>query len=124
MIKHVNEIKLTRNDAWGKLFNLCSEYYLKSIDETITEDERDEYFEKWKQARLNLELGRFDIYDFGPHPVKQDKQESEEITELDEDIMQIRIMAHSALGANCEEIDTMLYNLQVKLQDYNITKTK
>lgn len=64
MILHVNEIKLTRNDKWGQLFNLCSEYYQKSNDDTLTEDDREEYFEKWKQARINLELGRYDIYDF------------------------------------------------------------
>ena len=58
-MKHVNEIKLEGVDRWTKQFNLCSEYYQKAIDKTLSEAERKKYLDKWLEERQRLELGNY-----------------------------------------------------------------
>lgn len=57
MIKHINEIILPEVDKFTRDFNYCSEQYLKSIDKTLSKEERDEASERWFNARQCLELG-------------------------------------------------------------------
>jgi hypothetical protein len=57
MIKHINEIKLEGDDTFTKQFNHCSDLYQKFNDETLSEEEREEYYQKWYMARQCLELG-------------------------------------------------------------------
>lgn len=54
---HVNEIKFEGTDRWTTQFNLCSDYWKKSNDETLSEAERKEAFDKWFEERQRLELG-------------------------------------------------------------------
>jgi len=57
MIKHVNEITFEGETPWIKQFNLCSEYYQKSTDETLSVEEREKFKGKWMTARWELETG-------------------------------------------------------------------
>jgi hypothetical protein len=56
-MKHINEIKIVGEGKWNKQFNLCSEYYQKAQDESLTEQERKNYLDKWFEERQRLELG-------------------------------------------------------------------
>lgn len=56
-IVHINEIKLQGNDPWTEKFNLCSEYFQKWNDESLSEEERHIYGEMWLQERQSLEMG-------------------------------------------------------------------
>ena len=57
MILHSNDIKFEGEDRWTKQFNLCSDYWQKSNDETLSEEERKEAFDMWFWQRQCLELG-------------------------------------------------------------------
>jgi hypothetical protein len=57
MYKHINEIKLKGEDKWTKQFNLCTELFLKSKDEKLSKEERENYNNLWFEERLRLELG-------------------------------------------------------------------
>jgi hypothetical protein len=59
MIKHINEIKLNGDDKFTEQFNLCSDYYQKSQDELLSNEERKNYFEGWLQERYRLESGNY-----------------------------------------------------------------
>jgi hypothetical protein len=54
---HINEIKLEGKDKWTEQFNVCSDYYKKSNDESLTPEERKKYFDLWFEERQRLELG-------------------------------------------------------------------
>jgi len=54
---HVNEIKFEGETPWIKQFNLCSDYWQKYTDESLSEDEREVYGRKWQNARYELESG-------------------------------------------------------------------
>lgn len=54
---HTNEIILPETDEFSKRFNECSEYFIKSQDETLSIEEREFYYNKWYSARQSLELG-------------------------------------------------------------------
>jgi len=54
---HVNEVKFEGDDRWTKQFNLCSDYWQKSQDQSIPESERKEYSQLWLEERQRLELG-------------------------------------------------------------------
>jgi len=57
MVIHINEIKLEGNDKFTEQFNVCSDYYIKSNDESLTPEERKKYFDLWFEERQRLELG-------------------------------------------------------------------
>jgi len=57
MIKHVNEIHLDGEDKWTKQFNLCSDYWQKAHDESLSDEERKNYSALWLEERQRLELG-------------------------------------------------------------------
>lgn len=54
---HINEITLNGEDQWTKQFNLCSMYFKKSIDESLSKEERDKNSKLWFEERQRLELG-------------------------------------------------------------------
>ena len=56
-MKNINEIKIDGEGKWNKQFNLCSELFMKSQDESLTEEERKNYLDKWFEERQRLELG-------------------------------------------------------------------
>ena len=56
-MKHINEIKIDGEGKWNKQFNLCSELFMKAQDESLTEEERKNYLDKWFEERQRLELG-------------------------------------------------------------------
>ena len=57
MDKNIHEIFLNGNDEFTKNFNECSYLYQESINENNTEEERNEYFEKYYRLRQCMELG-------------------------------------------------------------------
>ena len=57
MILHINDIKLEGEDKFTKQFNKCSDYWQKSHDESLSEDERKKNFDLWFEERQKLELG-------------------------------------------------------------------
>lgn len=57
MIKHINQIKLEGKDKFTEQFNLCSEYYQKSEDQSLSVEEREKYSNLWFEERQRLELG-------------------------------------------------------------------
>jgi hypothetical protein len=59
MKKHINEIKLKGNDKFTEQFNLCSDYYQKSQNKSLTKEEREKYLDQWFQERQRLELGMY-----------------------------------------------------------------
>ena len=56
-IIHVNEIHLDGEDRWSKQFNLCSDYWQKSNDQSLPQEERAKYSKLWLEERKRLELG-------------------------------------------------------------------
>jgi DNA topoisomerase VI subunit A len=56
-MEHINEIKIDGEGKWNKQFNLCSELFMKAQDESLTEEERKNYLDKWFEERQRLELG-------------------------------------------------------------------
>lgn len=54
---HVNEILLPETDNFSKAFNQCSKWYMKSIDESLSKEERDEARDIWFTQKQCLELG-------------------------------------------------------------------
>lgn len=54
---HVNELHLEGDDNWTQQFNLCSEYYQKWNDESLSKEEQDKYGKLWFEERQRLELG-------------------------------------------------------------------
>lgn len=54
---HVNEFHINGNDTWTNAFNSCSDWFLRSIDQSLTEEEREEAKEIWFQKRQCMELG-------------------------------------------------------------------
>lgn len=59
MIVHVNEIKLYGDSKWHDQFNLCSDLYIKSKDESLTSEERESYLDRWWEERYRLESGNY-----------------------------------------------------------------
>lgn len=55
--KYIHEIKLKGETDFERSFNECSDLWAKSIDETLTEQERKEAQELFMQKRQCLELG-------------------------------------------------------------------
>lgn len=56
---HVNQIKFSGEDAWTKQFNLCSDLFIASNDESLTDEERRDYHNQWFEQKLRLELGHY-----------------------------------------------------------------
>ena len=56
---HINEIKLDGDSEWHNQFNLCSDLYINAQDESLTNEERKNYFERWVQERYRLESGNY-----------------------------------------------------------------
>ena len=54
---HINEIKLEGESKFTTQFNKCSDYWQKSHDESLSEDERKKNFDLWFEERQRLELG-------------------------------------------------------------------
>ena len=54
---HVNEVHFEGEDRWTKQFNLCSDYFIKSQDKSLSDEERKEWLDKWFEERQRLELG-------------------------------------------------------------------
>jgi hypothetical protein len=48
---------LEGDDNFTKQFNHCSDLYQKFNDETLSEEEREEYYQKWYMTKQCLELG-------------------------------------------------------------------
>ena len=57
MVLHINDIKLEGEDKFTKQFNKCSDYWQKSHDESLSEDERKKNFDLWFEERQRLEFG-------------------------------------------------------------------
>lgn len=57
MILHINEIKLDSETKFANQFNKCSEYFMKSNDESLSEDEREMNLNLWFEERQRLEFG-------------------------------------------------------------------
>lgn len=55
--KHIHEIHLEGNTPFVKTFNNCSDLYLRSIDQSLSEEERKQAFDDWFNLRQQLELG-------------------------------------------------------------------
>lgn len=53
---HINEIKLEGKSEFVKQFNMCSDLYRKMMDYTLSDKEREEYFEQYQAARWKLEM--------------------------------------------------------------------
>jgi hypothetical protein len=56
---HINEIKLDSDDSFSKQFNKCSEYWIKSQDVKLSQDERIHYIGLWQTEKILLELGNY-----------------------------------------------------------------
>ena len=56
---HINEIKLDGDSKWHNQFNLCSDLYIKSQDESLTTEEKKYYFDRWWEERFRLESGNY-----------------------------------------------------------------
>lgn len=56
---HANQLILEGDTPVINQFNRCSDEYLKSIDENLSTDERNEAKNNWLQERQILELGLF-----------------------------------------------------------------
>lgn len=56
---HINEIKLKGEGKFIKQFNLCSDYYQKSNDTSLSKEERKKYLDLWFNERQRLELGMY-----------------------------------------------------------------
>lgn len=54
---HVNQIKVEGETPWARQFNLCSDLYLKSLDRSLSAEERKKYLDLWFEERQRLELG-------------------------------------------------------------------
>ena len=57
MVLHINDIKLEGENKFTEQFNKCSDYWQKSHDESLPEDERKKNFDLWLEERQRLELG-------------------------------------------------------------------
>lgn len=58
-MKHVNEIKFEGNTPWEKAMNEASHYYIKSIDDSLTKEERDRNHNMWFDLKFAIELGLY-----------------------------------------------------------------
>jgi len=54
---HVNQIFLDGEDNWTLAFNHCSALFQKANDPSNSEEERNEYWKEYIEARQRLELG-------------------------------------------------------------------
>jgi hypothetical protein len=54
---HIHTIKLDGDDNFTKNFNTCTEYYLISIDDSRTQEERDAAALNYFQLKLAMEQG-------------------------------------------------------------------
>lgn len=54
---HIHEIKLEGGGRFEAQFNLCSDYWQKAHDESLSEEERKEQLDLWFEERQRLELG-------------------------------------------------------------------
>lgn len=54
---HVNQIKVEGDTPWARQFNLCSDLYLKSLDRSLSAEQRKKYLDLWFEERQRLELG-------------------------------------------------------------------
>jgi hypothetical protein len=54
---HVNQIKVEGDTPWAQQFNLCSDLYLKSMDRSLSAEQRKKYLDLWFEERQKLELG-------------------------------------------------------------------
>ena len=54
---HVNEIKLIGEDDFAVKFNRCSDLFALAFDETLPEEERAEYFDRYMNEKIALEMG-------------------------------------------------------------------
>lgn len=57
MTIHVNQITLSGTDRFSKQFNVCSELFMKSNNQTLSEEERTKASNEWFEERQRLELG-------------------------------------------------------------------
>lgn len=57
MLKHVNEIRFEGATPWIKAMNQANEYYMKSIDISLTEEERNKNHNLWFDIRYAIENG-------------------------------------------------------------------
>lgn len=56
-MKHVNEIKFKGETPWIKAMNKASDYYIKSMDDSLTEDERNKNHNLWFDLKFDIEMG-------------------------------------------------------------------
>lgn len=56
-MQHINTLHLDGDDNFTKNFNTCTDYYLISIDDNRTQEERDKASKDWFQLRQAMELG-------------------------------------------------------------------
>ncbi|MEY2702610.1 MAG: hypothetical protein RLY43_1246 [Bacteroidota bacterium] len=59
MALHINDVKFDGDDKFTIQFNKCSDYWQKSNDESLTEEERNKNFKLWLEERQKLELGLY-----------------------------------------------------------------
>lgn len=53
----LHDLKFEGEDDWTKKFNECSDYFQKFQDESLTEEQRDYYWDLFWDNRQLLELG-------------------------------------------------------------------
>jgi len=59
MIRHINEIKFEGKDRWTIQFNLCSDLFMRSQDNSLSEDQREKAFKMWMEERIKLETDNY-----------------------------------------------------------------
>lgn len=54
---HVNELRFEGETPWVKAMNQANDYYMKSVDDQITEAERQLNHDLWFDIKFNIEMG-------------------------------------------------------------------
>lgn len=54
---YIHDIKFEGDDDFTKKFNECSDLYQKSNDPSLSEEEREEYGQRFIQYKTLLEMG-------------------------------------------------------------------
>lgn len=54
---HVNEIKFEGDTPWVKAMNKANDYFTKSVDNSLTEKERQENHDLWFDLKFEIEMG-------------------------------------------------------------------
>lgn len=56
---HVNEIRFEGDSPWVKAMNKANDYYTKSIDNRLTDSERQLNHDLWFDIKFNIEIGMY-----------------------------------------------------------------